>query len=188
MRFAGHAAGVGIILGSFTSPSTPPTVTLVDASPVVIAGAGYTAGAKFVVTYRSGSTVARRRVVATLAGRYRVVLRGVTFTRCDGLRLTAPGVSVRVASCAAGGHPAVTAQPGGLVSGSAFVPDERVALSARAGDLVVARASVRAGRGGTFSDRLSLPRAACTDIDVRAVGALGSTASYTIAMAACRKP
>jgi hypothetical protein len=153
----------------------------------VIVGTGYTAGAKFVVTYRSGSTQVRRRVVATLAGRYRVVFKGVTFRRCHGLRLTAPGATLRVASCAAGGHPTVTAKPGGLVSGAAFVPTEHIAVSARMGDLVV-RASTTAGRNGAFSARLPWPRTACTDIDVRAVGALGSTASYTVAMPACRKP
>jgi hypothetical protein len=153
----------------------------------VIVGTGYTAGAKFVVTYRSGSVQVRRHVVATLAGRYRVVLKGVSFKRCNGLQLAAPGASLRVASCAAGGRPAVTAQPGGLVSGSAFVPTERVALSARMGDLVV-HASTTAGRGGAFATQLPWPRAACADIDVRAVGALGSTASYAVAMPTCRKP
>jgi hypothetical protein len=191
MRFAGNAAvgfGVGgIILGSFAGPAGKPALSLVDASPVVIAGSGYTAGAKFFVTYHSGATQARRHVVATLTGRYRVVLKGVTFKRCNGLQLVAPGASVRVASCANGARPSVTAEPGGLVSGSAFVPDERVAVIARMGDLV-ARGSARAGSGGTFSDRLSLPRAACTDIYVRATGALGSSASFTVAMPACRKP
>jgi hypothetical protein len=180
-------AGVGIILGTFSSPATKPTVTLVDASPVVIAGSGYTAGAKFFVTYHSGGTRIRRHVVATLAGRYRVVLRGVAFTRCNGLQVTAPGAGLRVASCAAGGAPSVTARLGGLVSGSSFVPGERVAVTARLGDLVV-RGSVRAGKSGAFSERLSLPRAACSDIDVRAVGALGSTATFTVAVPTCRKP
>jgi hypothetical protein len=186
MRSAG-LAGVGIILGTLSSPATKPAVTLVEASPVVIAGSGYTAGAKFFVTYRSGGTQIRRHVVATLAGRYRVVLRGVSFTRCDGLRITAPDAGLRVPSCAAGGAPTVTARRGGLVSGSSFVPGERVALSARVADLVV-RGSVRAGRSGAFSDRLSLPRAACTEIDVHAVGSFGSTATFVLAAAACRKP
>jgi hypothetical protein len=189
MRFEGHAAiglGVGLIIGS-SSPAAKPTVTLVRASPVVVTGAGYTAGARFFVSYRSGATVVRRRVTATIAGRYRVVLRGVTFKRCDGVQLTAPGTSLRVASCAAGGSPSVTAQPGGAVSGSAFVPAEKIALSARIGDLVV-RASTTAGVNGGFTARLPWPRQACTDIDVRAVGTLGSTASYTVAMPSCRKP
>ena len=80
MRFA-RLAGVGIILGSSAGPAAKPTVALIDASPVVIAGSGYTAGAKFVVTYRSGSTQVRRHVVATLAGRYRIVLAGVAWRR-----------------------------------------------------------------------------------------------------------
>lgn len=102
MRFA-RLAGVGIIVGpSFGAPTTRPAVTLVDASPVVIAGSGYTAGAKFFVTYRSGAVQIRRHVVATLAGRYRVVLKGVTFERCNGLQLTAPGASLRVPACTAG--------------------------------------------------------------------------------------
>jgi len=153
----------------------------------VIAGAGYSAGAKFVVTYRSGSTQVRRHVVASLAGRYRVVLKGVIFKRCDGLQVLAPAASLRVASCAVGGHPAVTAQPGGIVSGAAFVPTERVALSARIGDLVV-RTATTAGRNGAFTAQLPWPRAACTDIDVRAVGALGSIATFTVTMPSCRKP
>lgn len=189
MRFEGHAAiglGVGLIIGS-SAPAAKPTVTLVQASPVVVAGAGYTAGARFFVSYRSGAAVVRRRVTATIAGRYRFVLTGVTFKRCNGAQLTAPGASLRVASCAAGGHPSVTAKPGGAVSGSAFVPTEKIALSARMGDLVV-RASTTAGRDGGFTAQLPWPRQACTDIDVRAVGALGSTAAYTVAMPACRKP
>jgi hypothetical protein len=187
MRFAGHAAVGGIVLGSLAGPAAKPAVTLVDGSPVVIVGSGYTAGAKFFVTYHSGATEVRRHVVATIAGRYRVVLKGVTFKRCNGLQLAAPGAAVRVASCAAGRRPAVTAEPGGLISGSAFVPHERVAVTARIGDLVL-RGSARAGSSGTFRDRLSLPRSACTDIDVRANGALGSSASFTIAVSTCRKP
>jgi hypothetical protein len=190
MRFEGHAAiglGVGLIIGSSASPAANPTVTLVQASPVVVTGAGYTAGARFFVSYRSGATVVRRPVTATIAGRYRVVLKGVTFKRCNGVQLTAPGASLRAPSCAAGGSPSVIAQPGGVVSGSAFVPTEKIALSARMGDLVV-RASTTAGRNGGFTARLPWPRQACTDIDVRAVGALGSTASYTVAMPSCRKP
>jgi hypothetical protein len=189
VRFERHAAvglGVGLILGS-SSPAAKPTVTLVRASPVVVAGSGYTAGARFVVAYRSGTTRVRRRVTATVAGRFRLVLVGVTFRRCNGLRLTAPGASLRVASCAAAGGPAVTAQPGGQVAGSGFVPGEKVALSARMSDLIV-RASTTAGPHGTFAAQVPLPRQACTDIDVRAKGALGSTASSTVAMPPCRKP
>jgi hypothetical protein len=99
MRLARLAGVGGIILGAGTAPATKPVVRLVHASPVVIAGSGYTAGAKFYVTYRSGSTRVRRHVVASLDGRYRVVLSGVTFERCSGLRLTAPGASLRVAPC-----------------------------------------------------------------------------------------
>jgi hypothetical protein len=190
MRFEGHAAivlGVGLIVGSSSSSAAKPTIALVQASPVVVTGSGYTAGARFFVSYRSGGPVVRRRVIATIAGRYRVVLKGVTFKRCNGVQLAAPGASLRVASCTAGGRPAVRAQPDGLVSGSEFVPTERVALSARMGDLIV-RASATADRGGAFTAQLPWPRAACTDIDVRAVGALGSTASYTVVMPTCRKP
>ena len=96
MRFV---AGVGLVLGALAAPATKPAVKLVDASPVVIVGSGYTAGAKFYVTYRSGATHVRRNVVASLAGRYRIVLEGVTFERCRGLQLTAPGASLRVAPC-----------------------------------------------------------------------------------------
>lgn len=96
MRFA---AGVGIVLGVLAAPATKPAVALVQASPVMIAGSGYTAGAKFYVTYRSGPTQVRRQVVASVAGRYRVVLKGVTFERCNGLKLTAPGASLQLAPC-----------------------------------------------------------------------------------------
>jgi hypothetical protein len=190
MRFEGHAAiglGVGLIVGSSASPAAKPTVTLVHASPVVVAGAGYTAGARFFVSYRSGATVVRRRVTATIAGRYRVVLSGVTFKRCNGVQLAAPAASLRVASCAAGGSPSVAVQPGGRVSGSAFVPGERVRVSMQVGGLVKWQ-SLKAGPGGGFTSQVTLPRAGCADIDVRAVGGLGSTASYTIAMPSCRKP
>ena len=101
MRFARLAGVGGIILGSGAAPATKPAVTLVDTSPVVIAGSGYTAGARFYVTYRSGATQVRRQVVASLAGRYRIVLNGVTFERCSGLLVTAPGASLRVAPCTA---------------------------------------------------------------------------------------
>ncbi|HST15330.1 MAG TPA: hypothetical protein VLJ44_10830 [Gaiellaceae bacterium] len=98
MQFA-RLAGVGIILGSFGGPAAKPTITLADASPVVIVGSGYTAGARFFVTYRSGVTQVRRNVVASLTGRYRVVLAGVSFKRCSSLRVTAPGASLAVAQC-----------------------------------------------------------------------------------------
>ena len=191
MRFVGQAAvtwGVGgFILGLSGAPATKPTVSLLHASPVVVSGSGYTAGARVLVTYRSGDSVARHRVRATIAGRFRVVLKGMTFTRCDGLRLTAGGASLHVRSCAAGGKPKVTAQPGGRVSGSSFVPGERVKVSAQVGGLV-SWESVKAGSGGAFTSHVSLPRAACTDIDVRATGALGSSATLTVAMPTCRKP
>jgi hypothetical protein len=48
--------------------------------------------------------------------------------------------------------------------------------------------SLKAGPGGGFTSQVTLPLAGCADIDVRAVGGLGSTASYTIAMPTCRKP
>src|SRR6185503_13824552 len=99
MRVARLAGVGGIILASGSAPATAPSIRLVQASPVVIAGAGYTAGARFYVTYRSGGTQVRRRVVASLAGRYRLVLHGVTFERCSGLQLIAPGASLRVAPC-----------------------------------------------------------------------------------------
>lgn len=98
MRLARLAGVGGIILVSGT-PATTPVIKLVQAAPVVIAGSGYTAGAKFYVTYRSGSTVVRRRVVASLTGRYRVVLANVTYERCRALQLSAPGASLRVAPC-----------------------------------------------------------------------------------------
>jgi hypothetical protein len=74
-----------------------------------------------------------------------------------------------------------------VVSGTSFVPAERVAISARVGDLV-ARASSTAGRSGAFTAQLPWPRRSCANIDVRAVGALGSSASYTVVMPACRQP
>ncbi|HEU5372247.1 MAG TPA: hypothetical protein VFU51_07660 [Gaiellaceae bacterium] len=187
MRLARLAGVGGILLGSFGSPATTPKVALVNASPAVVTGAGYTAGARFFVSYRSGATHVRRRVAASVAGRFRIVLAGVTFRRCDGLLLTAAGPSVRLASCAAGGRPVVTAKPGGLVSGARFVPGERASITVRVGDLVL-RGSARAGSRGTLRTRFSLPRAACSDIEVRAVGALGSTATFTVAMPTCKKP
>jgi len=101
MRFA-RLAGVGIIVGSpFGAPAAKPTVALAGASPVVIVGSGYTAGAKFSVTYRSGATLVRRHVVASLSGRYRLVLKGVAYGRCSGFQLTAPGASLQAAPCTA---------------------------------------------------------------------------------------
>jgi hypothetical protein len=186
MRFARLAGVGGFILGSFAAPA-PKAVTLVDASPVVVAGSGYTAGARVLVSYRSGATQLRRRVTVTTAGRFRVVLKGVAFKRCNGLALTAAGASLRVPSCAAGGRPTVTATHTGRVSGSAFVPSEHIALSANAGALVL-RASAAAGPNGAFSTQLPWPKQACANIAVHAVGALGSSATFTVAMPACRKP
>jgi hypothetical protein len=73
------------------------------------------------------------------------------------------------------------------VSGSAFVPSEHIALSADTGVLVL-RANATAGRNGAFSTQLPWPQHACANIAVRAVGALGSSATFTVAMPACRKP
>jgi hypothetical protein len=186
MRVAVVLAAVA--LAGTASAARTPAVALVRPSPAVVAGTGYAPHTRVAVVYRSGGTSVRRVVVSSRAGTFRLTLRGVGFSRCDGLSLRAGAAAISAKPCAVpGGRPTVSADPGGLVAGTAFVPGERVAVSGRRGS-DEASASAVAGAGGSFQVRLRLAAAACTATDVRAVGSLGSTASGSTAAPDCSSP
>jgi hypothetical protein len=188
MRTA-FAAVVAAVLATTAQAATGgPRVALVRASPVTLSGSGYRASARVLVSYRSGAAVARRTVVATGRGTFRLVLPGVAFRRCDGLAVAAGAGALRVASCAAGGRPQLTADPGGSVSGLAFVPGERVVVSARPSGGEAVTRTVAASAKGTFGVRLATSPSACAEVTYRATGALGSTATYVSAAPDCMAP
>jgi hypothetical protein len=74
----------------------------------------------------------------------------------------------------------------GSVLGSAFVPGERVRVTARTGAADPVAAVVEAGTTGRFAARLHLPSAQCADVFYRAVGALGSRATFTLTAPDCK--
>lgn len=179
---------VALLLAAGSGAATHPQVLLVRASPVTLVGSGYAAHAHVVVRYRSGGSTAQRAVVASTAGRFRLVFAGSSFSRCAGLSVTAGAARLHVGTCAAGGAPRLTADPGGHVAGRAFVPGERVVVSARpSGGETVTRA-VTASMRGTFAARVALPAHACAEVAYRATGSLGSTATYVAPAPDCMAP
>jgi len=165
-----------------------PSVALLRARPVTLAGTGYRPGAHLIVSYRSGATSVRRSVTASAAGRFGLVLPGVRFRRCDGVTLVAGAAQLRVDACSAGGRPLLTADPGGRVAGTAFVPGERVVVTARpSGGDTVTRAVTATARG-TFVASVAVPAHACAEVTYRATGSLGSTAAYVTPAPDCMAP
>jgi hypothetical protein len=188
MRAAGVAAIVAFVLTAAAAAAPAPSVRLVRASPVVVAGAGYAPHARVLLRYRSGAVSARHSVVASAGGSFRVTLARLAFSRCDGLTLAAGAARLVVPACAApGGRPALSGDLTGTVQGTAFVPGERVALSARAGDLS-ATAKVVADAQGAFAVRLDIDPPHCASLFFRAAGALGSTAVAALAAPECAAP
>lgn len=168
----------------------PAHLQLVQASPVVVAGTGFAPGRSVTVGYRSGAQQARRTARADRSGRVRVAFKGVTFARCRGASIRAASApALVVLPCTVpGGRPTVAATIAGLVRGSAFVPGEHVALTARISDADPVTAKLDAAADGSFSAQLRLPSSRCGELFVRASGSLGSVATFSFAGPACRNP
>jgi hypothetical protein len=183
------AAVVAVLLAATAQAAAGgPRVTLVRAAPATLSGGGYPAGARVAVAYRSGSSAVRRTVVASSRGSFQLVLPGISFRRCDGLTVTAGAAALRVASCAAGERPRLSADPAGGVSGLSFVPGERVVVAARpSGGQSVTR-TVAASSKGTFDVRVPVAGSACAEVTYRATGSLGSTATYVASAPDCMTP
>jgi hypothetical protein len=188
MRTALAAVAAALLAATASAAVGGPRVALVHPAPVTFAGSGYRANAHIVVAYRSGSTVARRTVVASVRGSFRLALPGISFRRCDGASVSAGAASLRVASCAAGGRPRLTADPGGAVSGLSFVPGERVVVVARPSGGQAATRTVAASPRGTFEVRVGTSSSACAEITYRAIGSLGSTATFVASAPDCMAP
>jgi hypothetical protein len=181
-------AATALLLVGVSAAARSPQVRLMRAVPATISGSGYGAREHVVVRYVSGSAVVSKAVVASRSGTFRLVLPGVSFARCAGLSVTAGAARLQAPSCAAGGKPRLAADPGGSVSGAAFVPGERVVVTARPSGGNSSSETVTAASSGRFAVRLSFGSARCAEITFRAVGSLGSTASYVTAAPDCMAP
>jgi hypothetical protein len=188
MRVLIATFAVSLAVAAAAAGSSAPRVALTSASPAVVTGTGFAPHAHVRVAYRSGAASAGRAVVASANGTFRVVLAQVVFKRCDGVTLTAGAARLRVPSCASGGAPAIQGNPGGQVSGSDFVPGERVTLFAKLGASKPIAATVVAGSRGSFSTQLPLTAQACSALTLHASGSLGSSATYTLPAPDCMSP
>jgi hypothetical protein len=170
--------------------STPPHVALVQAAPVVVAGGGFTPGHAVSVGYVSGAQHARREVRANAQGAVRAVFDGFAFVRCRGASVRAAGAAALVIlPCSApGGEPTVEGTIAGVVRGSAFVPGEHVVLMGRVSDADPVTTKLDAESDGSFATRLAVPRRECGELFLRAVGSLGSIATFTLARPDCKSP
>ncbi|MDX6475231.1 MAG: hypothetical protein QOH95_742 [Gaiellaceae bacterium] len=170
--------------------STRPTIALVQASPVVVRGSGFAPGRAVAVTYASGATHARRIATAGAQGAVSVVFRGLRFDRCRGAKIHAQAASdlVILPCTAPNGRPHVSGTLAGLVRGVAFVPGEHVRVTVQVSDSDPVTATIDAGPTGDFAAQVPIKHAPCAEIFFRAVGSLGSTATFTAASPACKAP
>ena len=177
--FAAAAAGAG-----------PPRLTLLQASPVVVGGTGFTPGQRVSVRYTSGATHLRPSATATVRGTVRVVFGGVTFVRCRGAAIRAQETAeVVILPCSVpNGKPRLSGTLTGLLRGVSFVPGERVRITGRVSDSDPVSATLDAGSAGAFVVRLAVQHAPCAELFYRAVGSLGSTATFSAAAPACKAP
>src|SRR4051794_19651261 len=183
------AASVAALVAATAAAGSPaPRVSLAAADPAVVVGAGFAARAHLVVAYRSGATSVKRAVVASRAGTFRLVLARVAFRRCDGVTLAAGTARLRVASCALGGRPEITGDPGGTVVGGAFVPGGRGVVEAALGGGDPVSTTVVAGSRGAFQAHLPLTARGCSELELHAQGSLGSTASFVLPAPDCMQP
>jgi hypothetical protein len=190
MRFLPVIALLALVATAAAVGSSRPRLLLVQASPVVVRGSGFTPGRAVAITYTSGATRLRRVATAGTGGAVRVVFGGLRFDRCRGAKIQAPAADdLLILPCSArNGKPALAGTMTGVVRGIAFVPGEHVRVTGRVSDTNPVTAAVDAGLEGTFVARLALPHAACAEIFYRAVGSLGSAATFTVAAPACKAP
>jgi hypothetical protein len=190
MRYVVATALLALLAAASAAGSSRPTLALVKASPVVVHGSGFTPGHVVSVTYASGTARVRRTATAGARGTVSAVFRGVTFSRCRGATIRAQtAAALVILPCSApGGTPTLGGTIAGFVHGAAFVPGEHVRLTGRVSDTEPVTVTADAGAAGTFSAQLTIQHAACGELFVRAVGALGSTATFTAAAPACKTP
>jgi hypothetical protein len=181
------AAVAALLAAAVAGGAAQPVVRLVQASPPVVAGTGFKPGSNVTVRYVSGPARLRRVVVATRAGAFRVTFGGVVFARCKGLQLTAGPAALGVPACSApNGRPLLLGGLTGAVSGAAFVPGEHVVVTGRVSGANAAVAPAVAGPDGKFSARLDLPHVQCAQVFYRAVGSLGSQATFSVPAPECK--
>jgi hypothetical protein len=189
MRIAYSVAAViaALMSAAVAGGAAQPAVRLVQASPVVVAGTGFKPGTNVTVRYVSGTARLRRAVTANRAGSFRATFAGVVFSRCRGLQLVAGPASLGVPTCSAmNGRPRLLGSLSGSVSGAAFVPGEHVVLTGRVSGANTTAAAAVATAAGTFSTRLDLPHMQCAEVFYRAVGALGSQATFSVPAPECK--
>jgi hypothetical protein len=178
---------LGVVSGAVGAAR--PAVWLTQASPVTVAGSGFSARVPVRVSYASGGSRWVRTLTTTRSGTFRASFGGVAFARCKGAVLTAAGAVVRVLPCAApNGRPSVEGELGGAVRGTAFVPRERVSLTATVSGREPVRATTTASEAGAFALRMQLPHARCAEVFYSARGALGSSATFVTPAPDCKEP
>ena len=182
------AAIAALFAAAVAGGTAQPIVRLVQASPVVVQGNGFKPGSSVTVRYVSGAARLRRAVTANRAGAFRVTFGGIVFARCKGLQLIAGPAALAVPTCSSpNGRPLLLGGLSGAVSGAAFVPGEHVVVTGRvSGANAASVAAAVAGSNGTFSTRLGLPHVQCAQVFYRAVGALGSQATFSVPAPACK--
>jgi hypothetical protein len=187
MRATVAAVALALVCATAADGSQKPVLRLVQASPVVVTGTHFRARRVVDVRYRSGSIDVRRSVVAGRNGSFRLLLHGISFTRCRGLSLAAGSAALVVPACTApSGRPSLAGHVAGLIRGNAFVPGEHVALSARVSGEPPVSGSATADASGSFVTRLQVPAAACAEVFYRAVGGLGSQATLSVDAPDCK--
>jgi hypothetical protein len=190
MRRLVLTAVIALVTAAGAAGSTRPQVALLQASPVAIGGTGFQPGRAVTVTYSVGSKRITRVAKPGARGGFTLVLRGVSFDRCRGASVRAAGAAALVVlPCTApGGKPSIGGTIAGFVRGAAFVPGEHVRVTGRVSDADPVTAIVDAAENGSFALRLDLPSSRCGELFYRAVGSLGSTATFTFDGPACKTP
>lgn len=75
------AAGLcAVVVAGASHAASSPRLTLVDRTPVVIAGTGFDARERVVVTVRTPAQVVRRTVRTSAGGRFRATVRSLRLT------------------------------------------------------------------------------------------------------------
>jgi hypothetical protein len=185
----GVVVGVVALSAVAANGAQGPSVWLVKKSPATVTGTGFKAGRSVVVTYRTSAWRRQRTVTASASGQINAAFAGVTFARCGGVQIVAGAAELIVRSCSSpGGRPLLLATQSGLVSGSKFLPHERVQLLGRTSGQEPVLETVQAGATGSFVQRVPVKKLACAETFYRATGALGSTATYTVTAPECKAP
>jgi hypothetical protein len=190
MRYLLVTALIALVTAAGASGSTRPHLALLQASPVAIGGTGFQPGRAVTVSYRAGTTTLRHVAKPGPGGRFTLVFRGVSFDRCRGASVRAAGAATLVVlPCSApGGKPSIGGTIAGFVRGAAFVPGEHVRVTGRVSDADAVTASIDADAKGSFALRLALPSSRCGELFYRAVGSLGSAATFTFDGPDCKAP